>query len=56
MKTVIVNLTLEVPDNATDKDIQDYIDVEFCWWGGMQLDNTCRELSNVVEMEWKHES
>ena len=53
MKTVKVIIELEVPDEATDQDITDYIDVEFCWWNSMKTDNPCRDNAEVIDMEWE---
>lgn len=56
MKTIIVTLELEVPDNATDKDVTDFVDVELGQCGGMKLDNPCRgDACEIIHAEWKYE-
>lgn len=56
MKTIIVTVEVDVPDNATDKDIADFVDVEFGQCGGMKMDNVCRgNATEVVHAAWKHE-
>jgi hypothetical protein len=32
VKTIIVTLEIDVPDNATDNDISDWVDVEWTVW------------------------
>lgn len=56
MKTIIVTVELEVPDAATDKDITDFLDVEYGHVNGMKLDNPCRgDASEIIHAEWKYE-
>lgn len=56
MKTIIVTVEVDVPDNATDKDIIITVDVEFGQCGGMKMDNVCRGNSTeVIHAAWKHE-
>ena len=55
MKTVLITLEMEVPDEATDQDITDYIDVEFCWINSMKIDNPCKDKAEVTAMLWEHE-
>lgn len=57
MKTVVITLEIDVPDHATDKDIHDWVDVEFGQCNGMKLDNPCRgDATEVVSHTWKFES
>lgn len=42
MKTIIVTLEIDVPDEATDKDITDFVDVEYGQCNSMKMDNPCR--------------
>ncbi|EKR4920308.1 TPA: hypothetical protein ACQ8UR_003906 [Escherichia coli] len=54
MKTIIVKLEVEVPDEATEKDITDFVDVEYGECGSMKLDNPCQGgATEVVWHEWK---
>lgn len=56
MKNIIVTVELEVQDNATDKDITDFVDVEFGQCGGMRLDNPYRgDAYEIIHAEWKYE-
>lgn len=56
VKTIIVTVEVDVPDNATDKDITDFVDVEFGQCGGMKMDNVCRgNATEVIHAAWKHE-
>jgi hypothetical protein len=51
-KVIEVKLTIEVPDNASNKDVKDWIDVELCHWNSMKRDNPCIEGAFVIDMEW----
>lgn len=54
MRTIIVTVELEVPDRATDKDISDFVDVEYGHCNGMKLDNPCRgDNAEIIEAKWK---
>lgn len=56
MKTIIVTVEIDVPDNATDKDITDFVDVEYGQVNGMKLDNPCRgDACEIIHAQWKHE-
>lgn len=57
MKTIIVTLEIDVPDSATDKDISDWVDVEYGQCGGQKLDNPCRgDATEIIDHTWKFES
>ncbi|WP_277971798.1 hypothetical protein [Pantoea agglomerans] len=57
MKTIIVTVELDVPHHATDKDISDFVDVEYGHCNGMKLDNPCRgDATEIVNHTWKFES
>lgn len=54
MKTVIVTVEIEVPDEATQADIGDFVDVEYGQCGGMKLANPCRgDVVEVLSYSWK---
>lgn len=54
MKTIIVTVEIGVPDEAGDKDITDFVDVEYGQCNGMKLDNPCRgNATEVISAEWK---
>jgi len=54
MQTIKVTIEIEVPDHATEKDISDFVDVEYGQVGGMKLDNPCRgDTTEVIEAKWK---
>jgi len=48
-----MTLDVEVPDEATEKDIQDYLDVAFCGWNSMKTDNPCKDETEVIDMHWE---
>jgi hypothetical protein len=55
-KTIIVTVEIDVPDDATDSDISDFVNVEYGQCGGMKMDNTCRgDAVEVVDATWEHE-
>ncbi|HGY4723308.1 TPA: hypothetical protein ACNV1G_004557 [Citrobacter amalonaticus] len=53
MKTVVVTLEIDVPDEATSKDISEYIDVEYAQCGSRRTDNPCIDKSELVYHTWK---
>ena len=53
MKTVKVYLEMDVPEEATDKDVMDYIDVEFARVNSMKTDNPCIDEAEVVDRDWE---
>lgn len=55
MKTVIVTLEVDVPDEATADDISDFIDVEYAQCGSRRTDNPCIDVSEVVFHSWRLE-
>ncbi|WP_176110247.1 hypothetical protein [Izhakiella australiensis] len=57
MKTIVITLEIDVPEYATDKDISDWVDVEYGQCNGMKLDNPCRGgATEIVNHTWKFES
>lgn len=55
MKTITVTVEIEVPDNATDNDITDFVDVEYGECGKMALDNPCRtDGTEILDARWEH--
>lgn len=55
-KTIKVLVTIDVPIGATDKDISDFVDVEYGQRNGMKLDNPCRgDAVEVISAEWEIE-
>ena len=61
MKEIKVTLIIEVPNEATDQDITDFVDVEYAGCNGMKLDNPVRlhnhkEGVEVIEHKSKRES
>jgi len=54
VKTIIVTVEIDVPDGASDKDITDFVDVEYGQCNGMKADNPCRgNATEVISAEWK---
>lgn len=54
MQTIIVTIEIDVPDNATNKDITDFVDVEYGHVNGMKLDNPCQgDACEIIEATWK---
>lgn len=55
MKTITVTVEIDVPDNATDNDIADFVDVEYGECGKMALDNPCRtDGTEILDARWEH--
>ncbi|MCK7380257.1 hypothetical protein [Enterobacter cloacae] len=56
-KIIIVTVEIEIPDQAADKDISDWVDVEYGQCGSRKLDNPCRgDVTEVINHSWKFES
>ena len=54
MKTIRVIVEIDVPDIATDKDITDFVDVEYGRVSSMKTDNPCRgDACEIVHAEWE---
>lgn len=54
MKSIIVTVEIDVPDEATDKDITDFVDVEYGQCNGMKMDNPCRgDAVEIFRATWK---
>jgi hypothetical protein len=53
-KEIEVTLYIEVPEEATDKDITDWVDVQLCGYNCMEKDNPCIDNAEVVHNKWKH--
>jgi len=55
VKTITVTVTVDIPDEATDKDIQDFVDVEYGECNSMSMSNPCRKSADVVDATWRHD-
>lgn len=55
MKVIIITIEVEVPDIATEKDITDFVDVEYGECNGMKLNNPCINKYEVIHHSWKPE-
>lgn len=53
-KQIKVTLEIEVPDDATDQDIKDWVDVELCSWNSMKASNPCIDGAEVFDCRWEH--
>lgn len=53
MKTIIVKVEVEVPDAATDKDITDWVDVQYGEWNSMKSNNPCIDNYEVQHVKWE---
>ncbi len=55
MKPIEITVVLFVPESATDKDINDFVDVEYGGCNSMKMDNPCRgDATEVIEAKWGH--
>ncbi|EHW3746247.1 hypothetical protein K1929_003862 [Salmonella enterica subsp. enterica serovar Pomona] len=53
MKTIIVTVEIEVPDEATQADITDFVDVEYGLCGGIKPTNPCcGDAVEVLSHNW----
>ncbi|WP_199781600.1 hypothetical protein [Cronobacter sakazakii] len=52
MKTIRVTIEVDVPDAATEKDINDWVDVQYGEFNGMNSDNPCIDNYEVQDVEW----
>ncbi|WP_210498734.1 hypothetical protein [Vibrio crassostreae] len=48
-KLIEITLTVEVPEEASSKDIKDWVDVEFRHVNSMKKDNPCIHGAEVVD-------
>lgn len=55
-KTIKVTLEINVPDSATDKDIQDWVHVELEGVNSMKNDNPCIEGAEVIDSQWEYDN
>lgn len=55
MKTITITVTVDVPDEATDQDIQDFVDVEYGECNSMSMSNPCQKSADVVDATWRHD-
>lgn len=56
MRTIIVAVEIDVPDEATEKDISDFVDVEYGQCGSMKMNNPCRgDAVDVIDAKWDWE-
>ena len=53
-KQITVTLEIEVPDDATDQDIKEWVDVELCSWNSMKVSNPCIDGAEVCDCHWEH--
>ncbi|MDC9624098.1 hypothetical protein PSI22_21340, partial [Xenorhabdus sp. XENO-7] len=54
MKIIRVTLDIEVPDDATDKDIHDFVDVAYGECNSMKKDNPVVKNYDVTDHEWEY--
>ena len=54
-QTITVTIEIEVPDIATEKDISDWVDVEYGECNSMSLDNPCQYNSEIISAIWEYE-
>ncbi|EKQ1969790.1 hypothetical protein P6115_003011 [Salmonella enterica] len=53
MKTIIVTVEIEVPDETTQADITDFVDVEYGLCGGIKPTNPCcGDAVEVLSHNW----
>ena len=55
MAYITVTLEIEIPYGTTNKDIKDFVDVEFAGVGEMKLDNPCRDNCEIILHHWRRE-
>lgn len=54
MKTIIVTVEIEVPDEATQADLTDFVDVEYGLCGGIKSTTPCRgDAVEVLSHSWE---
>jgi len=53
MKYITVIVEVEVPDNATDEDITQWVDVEFGECNSMASDNPIIDNYEIFSARWK---
>ncbi len=57
MKTILVMVEIEVPEEATEKDIKDFVDVEYGHVNSMKSDNPCRgDAAEILGVSWAWEA
>lgn len=54
-RTILITLVAIVPESASDKDINDYIDVELAGVNSMACDNPLIDAFEVIDREWEAE-
>jgi hypothetical protein len=52
-KDITVTLSVEVPDNATEQDITEWVNVELSSFGEMKQGNPCIDNAEVVANQWE---
>lgn len=55
MQLIKVTLEIEIPDEATHKDISDFVDVQYGECNGMKHDNPCVNSYEIVHHSWTKE-
>lgn len=55
MKVIEITVVLYVPSCATDKDIKDFVDVQYGECNSMKMDNPCLgDATEVIEAKWEY--
>jgi len=49
-----VTVEVELPSTVTDKDINEWVDVEFGECNSMKPDNPCINSYEVLDVEWRN--
>lgn len=55
MKFITVNVEVEVPDDATDEEITQWVDVEFGECNSMASDNPIIDNYDILSARWSHD-
>lgn len=53
MKLITVTVEIEVPDDATDEEISQWVDVEFGECNSMATDNPIIDSYEIIDHRWK---
>lgn len=54
-KEVKITIYAEVPENATNEHIQDFVDVELCGFGSIHPDNPCIDNVEFLANKWEED-
>lgn len=53
-REIAITVIVEVPIDATNKDITDFVDVEYGQCNSMKMDNPCRgDNAEVIHATWE---